>query len=370
MFFVEFRVIPCVDYAVRGVCCGLNYRSIVTSDPLQRYMRRRSARTGRMRLLRPMTVGEIADAALEVVQTLGWKAISGVALPAILIAAGAAFWTTILLPNIGSTSAGASKAQQLSEVLTLLCIGVLIATPILVFGIAALTAYISSMASDVIFERQPDAASASKLAWRHSGKLFLLSIAMSLIPAAFLIPSFLFLGLSTADVPVEVAGISSVLGIAGLSFSFFAVPAAIAYQGLATPALIFEELTVREAVRRSKGLLKGGPNQSSGFGSIIQVLWVVLLIAFFLRMGLAGIGSIVDELLQVSRWFARQGFERMGDILYGFLAMFLTAWFVVPVWAVGSTLAYFERRARTEGLDIATLAKEARIAAPSDRFQL
>jgi hypothetical protein len=124
---------------------------------------------------------------------------------------------------------------------------------------------------------------------------------------------------------------------------------------LAMPACVVEDLTVRQAMRRSIDLSKGSR------GSIF-VLW---LLVYVIRLLLAMLFSIPFLIFAVKRmghpmplfWLAIQQ-----------LAVFVTNSLIGPIYSTGLTLFYYDLRVRKEGFDIEWMMQAAGLTPQSQEL--
>ncbi|MEQ1936128.1 MAG: hypothetical protein ABL962_19915, partial [Fimbriimonadaceae bacterium] len=97
-------------------------------------------------------------------------------------------------------------------------------------------------------------------------------------------------------------------------------------------------------------------------------------IVFILLLLLAaGIGSGIGLLFSFDEfnvWLESSSGADLSTKLLEIIPTFLAIWLLVPVWAVTTTLIYFERRVRLEGYDIEALAQDVWRNDRDHRFEL
>jgi hypothetical protein len=115
---------------------------------------------------------------------------------------------------------------------------------------------------------------------------------------------------------------------------------------LAMPACVVEELTTRQAIRRSIELSKGSRGRIFVLWLLVYAIRMLLGILFavpFLIFGLKHLGQPVPLLwLAVSQLFA-----------------FFTNTLIGPIYSTGLTLFYYDLRIRKEGFDIEWMMQAA-----------
>jgi hypothetical protein len=155
---------------------------------------------------------------------------------------------------------------------------------------------------------------------------------------------------------------ASFFGVLALIAGGFAPPVVLYYLALAPAAMIVEGVKPKEALSRSRYLMKKHKLHQSTSDSIIS-LWVIMFVMTLLIMGglYSGFGY-----LGFFTWAKDvSGRSISGQAIAGVVGMlpaYLSLWLVTPIWVTGTTVLYFERRARLEAYDISILAEDAKRA--------
>ncbi|MFI5106107.1 MAG: hypothetical protein ACHP79_14385, partial [Terriglobales bacterium] len=120
--------------------------------------------------------------------------------------------------------------------------------------------------------------------------------------------------------------------------------------GIAVPAVVLENITGNEALKRSSSLT------SDSVGRVIVVYFLTAIFAAGMSFALdAGVTALSTKVFHASAAFAPQVLQQIstavGGILFG------------PVTAIGLTLVYYDQRVRKEAFDIQHMM--ALMSAPS-----
>ena len=135
----------------------------------------------------------------------------------------------------------------------------------------------------------------------------------------------------------------------------YAVVMSLRY-ALAVPACVVEDLTARDAVRRSIALSKGARGR----------IFVLFLLVGVIKLGLFGVTQAFFFVLvfknrgQVAPWL-----NALSQVV-----AFFTNTFVGPIGAAGVAVFYYDQRVRKEGYDIERMMQAAGWASPGNRPHL
>lgn len=147
-----------------------------------------------------------------------------------------------------------------------------------------------------------------------------------------------------------------VFGLVTLAFGLFLL-AAIVYAvlmglrfSLAIPACVIENLSARQAIRRSIELSKGARGR----------IFLLALLVVAVQMGL----GLVTQLFFVVATFRHHGELPAGIRVLQQMVAFCTNAFVGPIYATGFTLFYYDQRVRKEGYDIEWMMRAAGMESP------
>jgi hypothetical protein len=335
----------------------------VTSDPVERYLLHRSVALARATQLRPRTSGEILDGALRLYQRHGGTLLALTVAPALACMAAVAFVWSYVLPRLVTTKNPQDLMVQLLEVIDAFGLAFAVGGPLFLIGMAYSTAVAVTIASDDAVGNVLDPGRAQRIARTHLWSLFRLSLrdlAIGFSGIALSI-ALMMAGAIVSTVTAETdatAGILTLLGILGIAvgiglFAFYSARHSLAY-----PAMVIEGLTPKQALHRSKDLLRNNVVHGSGAGTTLNLLFVLGFLALVLYIGLSLCLSLIPGLSELPDFLRGLPLGQLWAGAYGLLAEFVTIWALIPVWATVMTLTYYDRRIRLEGFDIDMLTKE------------
>jgi hypothetical protein len=309
-----------------------------------------------------MQMAEMFDLSLRVYRTLGWRILAASIVPTLFSLAGVAFLFQYVLPGFFTTNQGTKESGQVMEAAMNMLLGVFVAGPLMLIGIALATTYIAPLVSDFMHGLPPDLNAARQAQWKNAPRMLWLSIRESLIGASGVVVGGLFLFLSYASTFVTapdnvISGLVLVLGIVALCGGAIVILYVVSIHAIVAPISSLEGVTAKIAGKRSKELMKSRPYQGSGYESIWALYMLILVLALILGLGTAmGLGA-----LGVTNWAGALNLRQLRPVVEGaadLLPYFLSLWVIIPVWAVTVTIVYFERRVRLEGYDIEALAAD------------
>lgn len=291
--------------------------------------------------------------------------------PLLIAAVTVIAYFALAFPNLYQTQHSGNVRAQVVEVLVGVVGGLALAIPI----ISVCLAYAGGIISQVMLNslqdrpvnfREIDAQVTSKI-----GRL-MSTLMLSLAPSAL----YLIVALGLSFGPGAVAGDSneltgiSIIGLFMLFLGIIVVPMMIGVHGMAVPVLLNEDVTIRQALKRSRELM--GSKKNGRFGSqVMSNLWAAgLLDAFAAIVGT----SILISMVGMDEWFRPM---RENDWLQPITAyasvlipLCLGAVFFVLLWYSVTATLYVERRMRLEGLDIDILRERMEREKGRSRFAL
>lgn len=324
--------------------------------------------------MRPLRRGEAIDLAARVFRTLGWPFLRLSFVPALLCTAAIGFVLQYALPGLYQTTHPNDWFAQVLDTGMALAIATLVGGPLYLIGVASVTAGVASLTSDYMLGNVPDEESALGVMARKLGALVRLSIREAVIS---LWGVFVALGLFVASSVLDHLNVSgpwsgltvgvAIMGIALGGVVFLVVRS---NHALAPVALVLENLGPRAAAKRSSFLV----NRAVGIGnvqsSVVELALACLLVLVLVSGGLYLAESIFDL---SDHWRSIvSGFPLPGIWIAAFdwLKWFLSLWVILPLWATGATLIYYDRRVQLEGYDVDCLAQEVWRTDGKARFQL
>lgn len=322
-----------------------------------------------------METTEIMDLAMRVYQTFGLVLLKASAMPALFCFAALTFWSEFVLPSLTQTSHVGNVQAQIGEAMISITLGAAIGGPLFLIGLSYASAVTVHLVSDFIGGRIPNERGAHNGARRSMGKMFWLNVrelfqawsglllALGAIAASALLSNVLS---AESLWPVVV----SMVAVFGFLIGLFVLPWVMARHALAPAVIVLEDRKPGDAVKGSINLMKGTPWTPSGFGTVVLLFFVELLLLFLIWLGAStslGLFEVFDQARGLADW------PVVGALVLKALELFphfLAVWIIIPVWCTTTTLLYYERRIRLEGYDILALAQEVWRVDRQSRFEL
>ncbi|HZH97553.1 MAG TPA: hypothetical protein VEX38_01165 [Fimbriimonadaceae bacterium] len=321
-----------------------------------------------------MSSGETIDTAAGAYQVLAQRTLRLTVVPSLLCTAAFAFVFSHVLPMLTVTESPDDTMAQILEALASIGIGLLVALPLFLIGVAYSTGVITMLVSDYATGNVPNAAAAQAATRRQIGSLVLLTLRQTLIALSLgFVGAGLLMVAAIVESRPEFASVSALAaGLAILAFvaEALVLPWVMTVYALTVPVLMIEGSGISGSVRRSKQLLRGMAGHETAHFTVIGVLLVIFFLVLFIwiggsqTLGMFGAREWLEALL--SGWSLRDAVLLAFDVLPFFIAL----WFVTPVWGTAVTIIYYERRTRIEGYDIEILAQEVWRSHAKSRFQL
>ena len=307
--------------------------------------------------LRPLSLGEILDRTFALYRSRFWL-FAGIATvsASVQVAVQAISLTTAhtLMRTIAPNGPGRPAMAMPFHGFVAAQLGTYVAS-LVFFLVLAVTQAATSLAMSEVYLRRPvDAKTALLAAGRRWYRWIAIAIwqvgSMIWIPLLALVPGSVLAFTGTRSGNSFLAGAGAFLVFAGIVGGLPAGVVMYLRNALAIPAAVVEGLTVRRAMRRSKGLSRGTKGR----------LFTVLLIAGCLSL-VVGVLESPASLLIV---FSPRGEHYLAEVIT-LLISFLGRTVVAPVALIGLTLVYFDRRVRGEAFDLEVLLEGHRaIASP------
>ena len=123
-------------------------------------------------------------------------------------------------------------------------------------------------------------------------------------------------------------------------------------------SVLFEEVTARQALRRSSELVKGTWWRVFGISVAIYLLGLMVMSVLFVGWGIVLSFAGVTESASVLRMVARVLSPRVNEvgwlscIFQHLIIVSISTFSTLPIWGIGFALLYFDLRIRKEGFDI------------------
>jgi hypothetical protein len=166
------------------------------------------------------------------------------------------------------------------------------------------------------------------------------------------------------------AGIIVVLGWFAFVAGCVAFLVVQSWHAIAPQVMTLEGLKPGASARRSKQLLRAQGVHPSGYGSVWTLYSLLALLLLFVAGGISGCLSLVGFPENVKGLLSNIPFSPVLVELLSLLPTFLVLWTLMPLWAIATTIIYYDRRIRLEGYDIEALAEDVWRADRSRRFEL
>ena len=300
--------------------------------------------------LRPLTLSEVLDRTFALYRSRFWL-FSGIAVFSgalqALVGIGSLLTQGRMMRQIGAAAGKAPGTVPafIPGVPELIGIAVTFVGALLFFLAYSVTTAASVWAvSEVYLGRPADVRNSFRATirrwYRYIGIAVWQAFSWAWIPAVSLVLASILSAVGGA----VLGGVLIVVGILGGGIGGY-----ILYlrNMLAVPACVTERLTVRQSMRRSKGLAAGGKAR-------IFVMQLVLLALYFV----VGMLQMPFSMLAMFSVLKQHGIAsyilQSITVIIGFLGHTV----VTPILAIGITLLYFDARVRKEAFDIAVLMGE------------
>lgn len=324
-------------------------------------------RVQRIESLKPMSSGEILDLTTKAFREVGARVLRPTFGAAVLVYIAFMMMTQLLLPQLFYTKNPGNVFAQVGEVATAVVLGLTTALPIIVVGLSLIVTHSVHAVSDFMAGRIVHEVERQKRADRdlfRSIRLILRSLLLGfsgvLGTLALLLLSALLDQSANSDLAALSAGVAVFSGV--VSFGVFVY--VMIRHSLAPAALLLENLDPKGAARRSVQLLKGYRGAGAGDDSVVALSFIITLLALFLWGGIAFIYNITGVLQWLSAIVGRFWWGEVVVSLVSGIPYLIGFWLMVPIWSVGCTVIFYERRIRLEGYDIELLHHEL---APKNR---
>jgi hypothetical protein len=309
-----------------------------------------------------MRLSEMLDAAFWIYQRSAGQILVATALPVSLFWAAAAYATEIVFPSLAVTRTDGGTLDQISEAVTSVSLGLLVAVPLAALGLG----YSMARTIEIVVPKiRGDRIAAPPLPlWTAAGVAARVSVVQLLYTGGFLL---LCGALAAAGAALQfITGqdlwsfFTGVVVVFALTFGWVSIPVGYHVTALAVPAALIEGLKPRQAVRRSSRLLRSAAGQTP---SSFVTFPVALLLTFLGSVVIASLSAVfaAGDLGTVARQAG--GPTLFGPILEAALLSlpaYVAVWLLAPVWAILTTLLYFDRIVRLEAYDIRMLLEDIR----------
>lgn len=302
---------------------------------------------------------------------MGANCLKLTAVPALFATAAIYFLLAFVMPMFTETSDASNINVQIGEALMVLALTVFVALPLIIFAMSFASALVSALVADFMVGNVPNPDESRSKALGSMMKIFFFGVREALLGSGgFILGTLLLMGSALMPDSGDSGGFVAALGILGIVAGCIAMPIVYGYESLAVPAILVEKLGVAAAARRSRALMKQVSRQPGGLQYVFNAYGMLFLMMVFVGIGIGmtfGMAAVFESGADLLAVVER---NEIANQLLTILPVFLTVWFLIPIWATMTTILYFERRVRLEGYDIETLARDVGRAHKSNRFEL
>lgn len=329
----------------------------------QEFYRSRMRSVDRRRLLTPRSTGEILDLATRLYQRLALPLLRLTFPPMLFCFLGLIFFQGFVLPGLWLTSSPDDYTAQVGEVAIAFAVWLLVAVPVFAVGLGYATALSGRLVSGYILSQEvnlKEAVESAKTGAMTTAKLLfriVLRATAVLIFAGGLLLYSAYLESSGAGSSAAL-DFASVLAFIAFLAGIVAMPIMINIDGLAPVVAIVEGVSSKDALRRSRLLIRRQRHIPDGYQALFLTWFICLITWGVLNTGIKTVLSMSG----VSEWAESIGGRSiaMAVLVEGLsaLPLFLALWLLVPFLSCSLVTIYFDRRIRVEGFDIETMARD------------
>ncbi len=344
----------------------------MTSDPIERYLRR-SARLDRRQRIRVMSSSEVTDTGLAALQAIGRRIIPGSAVGLLFCSIGLTFLGRYVVPALSETTNPDRIEVQIAEFIGTLSLGLFVAIPLMMFGIALIVPRATKLTAQWMLGEPLDDSDQvfGGAAFRDAAKIIFTIVARS---ARFLIASCALLIVSGLLSQVQsnfrfLIALIAIFALNAVGLSLLAFIGTAAKYSLALPAMLVEKIDAKAALDRSRQLMATERRIQSGYITVWFQFGFFIILFGLLTLGFSVAVSYIAGLLQLESFAQTRTYGPMMMEVVSQIGPYISLLLVVPAFATVTTVIYFERRTRLEGYDIAQLAQETRVTRRS-RFDV
>jgi hypothetical protein len=336
----------------------------------------RSMASQRRALLRPMTTSEFTDACFIAYRTIGWSVLKATMVPSVFIVAAIVFVVQFVFPSFFVTSNAGNIQLEVTEALFTLFIGFAVGLPLVLIGLSVSTSIIVYAASEFVVGNLSDIRFAIANARKRWFGILLLQLRQLLLGFSGLVFSALLLlasgtfGIRGGDAQSASSGVMAFIAVVGIILGFLLAVFVFGWGALVIPAYLMEGGSVREASRRGYDLMRGSGPIPGGIGFIWQLIGVVMLYVILLSAGIGTAIGLIGSFESGGSPFKDIPYGEFIEAAFTYVPLFLSVWVLSPLWGIGATVLYYERRVRKEGYDVEILAQDIWKRTPGSRFQI
>ena len=297
---------------------------------------------------------EIIDEALRVYRKLAPILLRRSAVPAVFVLASVLFWTRAFGPRLFTTNSPGDATAQVGEAIFVVAVGLLVAGPLMVFGVAEATLQAVALATPYREGRRVDEAATAARARAAFPRAFGAGLLAFALAGTGPVLAFGFMALGgflsdSRSVGGSLAGAFALVGVLGMIVGLIAALWAVGAYALAPAAALGGE-GARGACRRSRRLMAGSQRVPGAYGTVWAVYGIMAVAALAEWAGIELALSLVPKVGFVP------GSGPFAEAL-SLAEPFVIAWTLLPFWGTAVAVIDGERRVRKEGFDVELLAK-------------
>lgn len=318
----------------------------------------RMASRDRRPLLGPVKADLLNERILSIFRGLVHRLLPACFVPACVAFAGVTYFSLVVAPRLFVTSDPSNLQVQAMEVALALGVGVLVAAPLMLGGLAASTYYAVRDVAKVI--TGTEVPTAPGMTFARFLLTYLRPLLLALWPPIGAVASFFvanaFVGqddaLSSTLFFLGIMG-GTVLAIWGM----FSILQLFGARLILAPIMLLEGKSGKAAVDRCRYLMASTLAHPAPTFSVSLMLIFSGLVALLLSVALGSVFAMIYEMTLPPAMTEGP----VGVLVGRFLAVLPTLfcfWAVMPLWGTAATVVYFDRICRLEAYDIRLMAKE------------
>ena len=307
--------------------------------------------------LRPLSLGELLDRTFSYYRSHFWVFVGIMAIPQVFLVAVDLLRQALTRPG----SIVGVNSQRSEEQFLTLGVGVIVGVTIVVvayaFAYAAALGATTFALSRLHLGQSATIRGAYQSMRGHVWRLLkLLALVWLWIFGPFVLVG-VGVGVAVAGLPVAASGARILAALLLVGLFVLAVPLAIwmaLRYGVAVPALLLENLTARQALKRSALLTQGYKGRLFLIGFLMTLIAAVVALVFEGPLSVA-LAMLASKGGQISAWLLA------AISVAGSLSRALSG----PLLTIGIALAYYDLRVRKEGFDLQLMVAALGDAGPA-----
>lgn len=309
-----------------------------------------------------MTASEIVDYSLKLFRMVGGSILKPTVTSATMVFISVLMVSQMLIPALFTTSSPDSVTGQVAEVVVAILLGIFAAIPTLVIGLGNIASRSVISAKDYLMGLNSHDVIRTKEVDEVLPKMIQLFARMFMVASAgiFVSIALLLFGALAGSLmnDKDLAGFLSILGIVSFWISAIWAVRCFFVHSLAPPAMVMDNLSPKEAMKRSHELSKAQRYIPSCADTVFSVAGMMLFFTLIVGGAVSFVYSVLGVVeflsaLTAMYWWS----EILIPTILG-IPFLVTLWLILPAWFVGSTAIYFERRIRIDGFDVVMLNHE------------